>query len=265
MSTRFTTYIVSLLTPEEVLARPIGDYLSSNNVKSVSIFGVDGRLLSAADYFISAVEIDGIMTPGEVGCKLSHLHILKCIYNSSTLGLVFEDDVLPPGFAVFPVLDNLPTLSEDKSFILFLGGLDGTSSQYRMLGKPLQGSPLNIHKLHPLSSRWLLRTCCYLISPAAASALLKVHSKSSYRVDDWARILEYTNIDIYYTPLFRHPLSLSASQIEPERRKLFKSRLRYSRGPLLRVFVQVRSAFQLLYLLCLGYRPVLPGEGALGE
>jgi len=257
--------MVSLLTPEQALALPIGGYLTSNNIQSLLISGVDGRSMSAAEYFRLAFEIDGIMTPGEVGCKLSHLHILKCIYNGSTLGLVFEEDVLPPDFAVFPLLENMPALSADKNFILFLGGLDGTSSQYRMLGKPLQGSRLNIHKLHPLSSRWLLRTCCYLLSPAAASSLLKVHSKSSYRIDDWARILKYTNIEVYYTPLFRHPLSLSASQIEPERRMLFKSRLRYSRGPLSRFFSQVRSAFQLLYLLCLGYRPVLPAEGALGK
>lgn len=97
-----------------------------HEIENFKIFGVIGKQLSVGDYFDMAVAGKRrALTPGELGCSLSHIAALKDFINSDDeYAICFEDDAIER----FPI--DLEKLNEEiislqlkPCFFLSLGGI----------------------------------------------------------------------------------------------------------------------------------------------
>ncbi|EPR5449800.1 glycosyltransferase family 25 protein [Yersinia enterocolitica] len=187
---------------------------------------INGKELSAKDYFPLSKNPNyffnrkHIITPSEVGCRLSHKKAISdFIMNSQKEWLVvFEDDIkFDNNLVSFLEKINKMTLSDEV--IIHLGGQDGLSSYNRLFFK--KNEFINNFKIDTVRSfclRWLYRTCGYIVNRNAAKKLLQVHNTNTFVADDWSYIRKKTNIkNIYFINLVTHPIDLSSSSIEAER------------------------------------------------
>lgn len=207
-------YLISLKSNENLASTEIGKTLESAKV-DYKVKGVDGRKLNALDYFRLGVRDGLILTPSELGCKMSHQEALREIVSRNKSGVIFEDDIVAKDGVNFNHLCEQLSKLQDEKCIVFLGGLDGLSSIDRMFGKQVLGFDNKFFKLHYLNAPWLLRTCCYMVTVSAANALV-IEGVKNYRADDWALLLD-KSYSVYYYPLFKHPPDMTNSLIEPER------------------------------------------------
>jgi glycosyl transferase, family 25 len=94
-------YILTLQTSDQGSVQSKVRILSSSLGEIEVFHGVDGRELPAIEYYKFMVGARGyikhgqILTPGEVGCALSHVRMLQGFLNSSAqVVVIFEDDVI---------------------------------------------------------------------------------------------------------------------------------------------------------------------------
>ena len=94
-------YILTLQSSDQGSVQSKVRILSSS-LGEIEVFrGVDGRELPAIEYYKFMVGARGyikhgqILTPGEVGCALSHVRMLQEFLNSNAqIAVIFEDDVI---------------------------------------------------------------------------------------------------------------------------------------------------------------------------
>ncbi|EAW1148523.1 glycosyltransferase family 25 protein [Salmonella enterica] len=187
---------------------------------------IDGRKLLADEYFSlfkansSKLFGRGFLTPSELGCFLSHRKALSEFIMSDKQWLVIlEDDVIPN--------DNvreLPgaILSFNESSIYILGGQDGLKSFSRVvMGKETDKE--KIRKVLLGTYRWMYRTCCYCIDRKGAKNIIKLMNDQRFFSDDWSFIMKNANLkNLFYGNYFTHPVDLSSSSIEAERKFIAK-------------------------------------------
>jgi len=122
----------------------------------------------------------GDLTPGALGCALSHLQIWKELAarhgagdEESVAWLVLEDDCrFLPGFSAETLLSRLAEVPDDWE-IVFLGGLDTLG----MLPH-LQVTP-GVSHLYA----WFRQTTAYVLRPAGARAALEVCTPLMWQLD----------------------------------------------------------------------------------
>ncbi|WP_272668610.1 MULTISPECIES: glycosyltransferase family 25 protein [unclassified Providencia] len=181
---------------------------------------INGKEMSAHEYFCSykceASKINGrkFLTPSELGCFLSHKKVInEFLASKNDWLLVLEDDV-----NLINDLNKLTNKFEnlDHNSIYILGGQDGLSSFKKVLFKNQRnGTKKIIFGTH----RWIYRTCCYLIHKKAANNIFTLMNKYNFMADDWGFILKKTDIErIYYEEYFAHPIDITDSVIETERK-----------------------------------------------
>ena len=191
------------------------------------INAINGKNLLAKDYFPLSRNPNflfnrkHIITPSEVGCRLSHKNaITEFITNSKKEWLlVFEDDInFNEELISFLHKINSITSSSDD-ILIHLGGQDGLKSQNRLFFKEnLILNDIKINIVRPFCLRWLYRTCGYVINRRAAEKLLKTHNNYTFVADDWGYICKKSKIkNIFFNNLVIHPIDLSTSSIEAER------------------------------------------------
>lgn len=184
-----------------------------------------GKEILASDYFNYCSKYfekhKRLLTPGEVGCTLSHIDALKAFLDTSDdYALIFEDDVIGSDT---DITKTLKILSEEKKFngLFLLGGQEGLHYEKYILGKKINQTNISqqIYEIPKFSSKFLFRTCCYIVSRKFAEHILDFHKENFNVADAWFEILNNTEFSFYYCNIFKHPLDLAGSHIEKERSK----------------------------------------------
>jgi glycosyl transferase family 25 len=134
---------------------------------------------------------------------------------------VFEDDIVLREREFSTLLKHLELLPVDESKVIHLGGQEGIAQANRVLRLKKDGpEKLAMKRVFMPTVRWLYRTCGYLINRKAAEALIRAHNEHSFVADDWSFVLKKSGINgISYYDAVIHPLDLSNSTIEAERKK----------------------------------------------
>lgn len=189
----------------------------------VKIFGVDGRAMSASWYFALGVEKHSVpLSPAEVGCSLSHIEALRYFLASDKdAALVIEDDVLGLTSENRPLIDTLLQLVDSNEVVL-LGGLDGLSCKYDIMGR-LDDRMIGLWHIPRAMHHWMWRTCCYAIGREAAHRIVELQTAWMDKADNWKQFAAKSDIRILYLPIASHPVG-NASNIEDFRSGAFARR-----------------------------------------
>lgn len=187
--------------------------------------GVKGRELSVFEYYQHAVACqEKPLTPGELGCTLSHVAALKDFINSDEkYALVFEDDVTQIcDLDLDSIEENLNSLRLEECFFFSLGGIQlKINNRIRGEIQPFKFFNENVLKLHPLSIKDFSYAFAYILDKKMAYSLLKYH-EIPHVYDHWGELLEINSrVNFYATYLFDHPEINEieeSSTIEKERR-----------------------------------------------
>jgi len=231
--------------------RAVERFLDFNAVvqEPLHCFGVDGRELSAWSYFVRGVSgRRWPLTPGEVGCSLAHLDALKAFLASPDPFLtVYEFDAFVRD--EFEELAPLFAPYEGQPVVLHLGGQDGLMRRSRLFGKVVAHSPpVEVWRLARHSTRWLFRTCGYVVNREAAEIIARSYQRRLQRADDWGRLLSGHSCVFLFAPMVSHPLDLNRSRLEHERLQLYRPSF------LRRLLTRCRGLFTLALLKGSGHK-----------
>ncbi|MFJ0260113.1 glycosyltransferase family 25 protein [Acinetobacter baumannii] len=190
--------------------------------------GIKGKELTVKEYFDLAVATQKQpLSPGELGCTLSHMQALRdFITSNEKYALVLEDDaiqIMDIDLNQFKL--EVVNLNLQNCFFMSLGGIQLKVND-RIYGKiqPKKIYNKNILKLHPYSIADLSYTYAYVVDKEMAKVLLDYHHKP-HVCDHWDELYHfYPKINFYATFLFDHPEIIfhthSTSSIELERKLL---------------------------------------------
>lgn len=159
------------------------------------------------------------LTPGEIGCTLSHLKVYQNILdNNLDWACILEDDViLDERFNIF--IRNFQATGLNPEFLYILGGQDGLGEgQIIKSLKNIQivGEQKFVKTIR--SSAVIYRTCCYLMSASSAKKIINSSRKNFILADDWSYLVKNNIIkNIYLSNFVHHPLDLSKSNLQQER------------------------------------------------
>ncbi|OBU32394.1 hypothetical protein CTM93_20045 [Photobacterium phosphoreum] len=217
-------YIISLKKDVE-RRKEITCQLNKLNIKSNIIDAVNGKELSAINYFNNMKCCNSkfrgrrFLTPSELGCYLSHKKALsEFIKTDKDILVVLEDDVSLVNKNIFYDIKLAEEFILNNNSVFVLGGQDGLKSFKRVILK----KDINTNffkKVSRLSTRFIYRTCSYMINRTVALEILNLMDKYSFFIDDWNLIVNKTDAkNIYYAYWFSHPVDISNSTIEIERR-----------------------------------------------
>lgn len=224
-----------------------------HEIENFKIFGVIGKQLSVGDYFDMAVAGKRrALTPGELGCSLSHIAALKDFINSDDeYAICFEDDAIER----FPI--DLEKLNEEiislqlkPCFFLSLGGIQFkicNRVRGRYLDQTLGGQ--KIIQIDPDFLENLSYAYAYMVDRKMAQLLLQYHQTPQV-YDHWQELTEQnTAFTFYATYLFDHPVveksAMHLSYLEQERndcsmrRYRNRSSLRYWRRKFKKILLAV--------------------------
>ncbi|WP_333497670.1 glycosyltransferase family 25 protein [Kluyvera sp. CHPC 1.2972] len=219
-------YIISLQTDLE-RRKNIIERLNKISCPYEFIDAIDGRQLSTKEYYSKAKNPHywfnrrHIISPAELGCRLSHKKAIKSFLDctDSFWLVVLEDDVsFKNSFkTVINNLDSSTNISEP--LVIHLGGQEGIHCRNRVLSfSSFKINKQKYRKIFLPTARWLYRTCGYILNRPAAELLYNLHLTDSFLADDWVYILKKTKItNLGFYDCIEHPLDLSNSTIENER------------------------------------------------
>ncbi|MDM1284478.1 glycosyltransferase family 25 protein [Acinetobacter towneri] len=201
-------------------------FFQNGNLEYTKV-GVKGGELSAKEYFELAVKgRDKPLTPGELGCTLSHLAALKrFLETSDEFALILEDDAILKNDLSYQMLsDGLSKIDLPKNLLLSIGGIQMKECR-KVRGKFCEFSLLNkkVLKVVPDFYHRVNYTVSYIVDRKMAKTLLEYH-KPVRRADDWSYLYDFdTSSNILMTYLVDHPVvekgegNKSLSLIENER------------------------------------------------
>lgn len=217
---------------------------------AVCVKAIDGRKLDAKHYYSKItgefIRCGRLMSPAELGCTLSHIRALELFLESNTeKALIIEDDLIATDSDYAEVKRYVQYMSEHSLYIC--GGQDGLNSQKYLYGKALNNEK-TLFKLSAFSKRYVLRTCCYVVTRSVARHILAIHEDGPTIADNWGRICG-SEINVLFSTSFCHPLDMNLSHIESERhlrKKLsfWQKALRFE--SYYNLFLRVQKVFVLL-------------------
>lgn len=199
--------------------------------------GVKGTDLSAKAYFEQAVKgRETPLTPGELGCTLSHLQALNDFLSTQdSHALVFEDDaIIPDHVRLNLLIQEIIKLELPPKSLLSLGGIQMKESR-KVRGKCLTTFLFDQKVLEVIPDYYhrVNYTMAYIVDREMAEILVRYHNPLR-RADDWSYLYDYdNNVHLFMTYLIDHPIiskgenNKNLSLIESERvsqSKLNKSR-----------------------------------------
>ncbi|MBF7682338.1 glycosyltransferase family 25 protein [Acinetobacter sp. B5B] len=226
-----------LITIEEENSLRLQNFFSQSSFHKIrdefSFFGIIGNHLTVKEYFFRAVTNRLCpLTPGELGCALSHLSAIKdFLASDDEYAVIFEDDVTE----VLPVDLNqlehyIHELNLEQGFLLSLGGIQ-MEMCYRVRGKLLaqQLYGKNILKIDKDFLQHLFYAYAYVIDRKMARLLIEYHGEQPKTYDHWHPILEKDpSVHFYGTFIFDHPKMgddiVTKSYLEQERLQVYKAK-----------------------------------------
>ncbi|MCU4413733.1 glycosyltransferase family 25 protein [Acinetobacter sp. WU_MDCI_Axc73] len=190
-------------------------------------FGIIGKNLSVSQYFEMGVAgKNKAMTPGELGCTLSHLEALKDFLSTNEkYAIIFEDDVIERFEINFDDLENqIENLDLGENFFFSVGGIQmkicNRVRGYDLDKKLYQQKVLKVDKdfLDRLSYAY-----AYVVDQKMAKMLLEYHQIPRI-YDHWQQLVGMQeNFNFYVSFVFDHPIvesDNSLSYLERERNSL---------------------------------------------
>lgn len=215
--------------------------------------GVKGKELSVKEYFDLAIAAQKHpLSPGELGCTLSHMQALRdFIASDEKYALVLEDDAIQiMDIDLNQFESEVENLNLQDCFFMSLGGIQLKVND-RVYGK-IQVQKIhhkNILKLHPYSIADLSYTYAYIVDKEMAQVLLNYHHKP-HVCDHWDELYQFNSkVNFYATFLFDHPEIIthtsSTSSIEIER-KLLLEKNKVERN----IFEKFNRSFKKKWLKC---------------
>jgi glycosyl transferase, family 25 len=212
-------YILTMQSSDQDSVRSKVRILSSGLGEIAVFHGVDGRKLPAMEYYKFMVGARGyvkhgqILTPGEVGCALSHVRMLQEFLNSKAqVVVIFEDDVIIEKQSVDKLLRALQfTRSTDILVACNQRGLHG--DDFRAL--PLAGYN-ECYEVQKEDWTNVKRTCAYAVGRDAAKHILSVQSAELCLADDFQGLCP-ENGRLLFCDAFGHLETYEGSNIEIER------------------------------------------------
>ena len=200
----------------------------TNYDEFVQIEAVNGRDLSAKDYFEKTIEFGARnrrpMLPSELGCTMSHMKVLETFVNSDfDRALILEDDVLGTDSDIEAILTISRRLPEDC--VLICGGQDGLRTQQYQYGEKTDIP--GVYVVCNFAYRYVFRTCCYVVTKRSAQAIIDYQNAMLSLADKWSEFFKGTSIKIYYSNILAHPQELEQSHIEQDRAAFQKTGLRH--------------------------------------
>lgn len=172
-------------------------------------FGVVGNKLPVTEYFQLAVAQHVIpLSPGELGCTLSHVKALKdFIQSESDYALIFEDDVIQIDHVDLNAIESeVRSLDLNPCFFISLGGIREKIND-RIFGNFFEKKIFDkdVLKLHPFCIGYLSFAFAYLVDKEMARALVKYHQVPKV-YDHWNELYTMNNnVSFYAVDLFEHP------------------------------------------------------------
>lgn len=182
-------------------------------------FGVIGKNLSVSEYFQQGVAgKKKPMTPGELGCTMSHIAALKDFLSSDEeYAIIFEDDVIERFEVDFNELEEqVKRIGLTTPLFLSLGGIQMKICR-KVKGKYQPNFLLDQHvlKVDPFFYENLAYAYAYIVDREMAKILIDFH-RSPRVYDQWADlIISKKSINIYVSYIFDHP------EIENEKDKSY--------------------------------------------
>ena len=159
------------------------------------------------------------LTPGEIGCTLSHLMAYQDILdNDVEWACILEDDVfLDKRFKIF--INTFQATELNLESLYLLGGQNGLDeAQIIKSIKNIKNVGGQEFSKAIKSEQFVKRTCCYLISSVLAENLIKLSQTNFILADDWNYLVKNNVIKkIYLSEFVDHPLDLSKSHLQEER------------------------------------------------
>lgn len=170
-------------------------------------------------------------TPGEIGCTLSHLKAYQEVIDRGLeWACILEDDaILDERFKVF--IKNFDSNNLSAQDLYLLGGQNGFSDLQVIKSKKNRISIGRQSFSKTIKSeQFIYRTCCYLISASLASRFLELSECKFLLADDWDYLVKIKFIEeIYLSNFVDHPLDLSISNLEAER-KIERDKVHHASG-----------------------------------
>lgn len=202
-----------LLSIEDIESTRLHDFLAQSTFqherKNLKIFGIVGRQLSVNEYFNQAVAGKmRAMTPGELGCTLSHLEALKdFIRSDDDYAIIFEDDAIERFTVDFAQLEHeIRLMNLPECFFLSLGGIQlkiCNRVRGHLLSTNLLGQP--ILQIDPDFLENLSYAYAYVVDRSMAGLLLQYHQTPCI-YDHWQGLIEQKMpFTFYATFIFDHP------------------------------------------------------------
>lgn len=189
--------------------------------------GVKGGEMSAKQYFELAVKgRSHPLSPGELGCTLSHLEAMKQFLNSDEqLALVLEDDAIIPDELTLAVIEaELKKMSLPSNILFSLGGIQ--MKECRKVRGEIKQKFLSKSVLEVVPD-FFHRACyafAYVVDRSMAQTLLNYHTQIR-KADDWSYLYDFDqSVHLYMSFVVDHP------QIEPGESNTLLSHLELERS-----------------------------------
>lgn len=171
------------------------------------IFGVVGGSLPCKQYYEQAVVGRSMpLTPGELGCTLSHLQALKKFLSTEDrYALILEDDARTPDDLSLDQLKlELDKYNLPKNILFSLGGIQlKVSSKVR---GSLEKDFLNqkVIRVCPDFFHRVCSTFSYIVDRKMAQTLIDYHAPVR-RADDWSYLYDFdSSVHIFMTYIIDH-------------------------------------------------------------
>ncbi|HFT1527993.1 TPA: glycosyltransferase family 25 protein [Providencia stuartii] len=184
---------------------------------------VEGKLLPN-DYIININKLTKRykrdIGRNEIACADSHIAIYQnMIKENIEWAIIFEDDVI-----IDKKISQLITHEKsklNKMSIYILGGQDGLSSKDMIITSKkdniVVSDCLELKKTIA-SSKYIYRTCCYLIHVELARKIVEKRKTHFFLADDWDFLYKNKIINHFYiSDCVTHPIDLDDSVIQNER------------------------------------------------
>ncbi|MES2719729.1 MAG: glycosyltransferase family 25 protein [Pseudomonadota bacterium] len=179
-----------------------------------SIFdAIDKSSSSTAAAALGVRHIPKHMTPGEIGCALSHLSLYE--RNTDEHLLVLEDDVVPLTENPFDQESLLPALRDGE--VLILGVI--TKREWLGYRKTVKRLGIECMQLDYCSTLMLRGAFAYIVNARTAQSLAKLQKESLSVADAWSYFKKCQVLNSFIlAEIFEHPVTTTTqSNLETER------------------------------------------------
>lgn len=217
-------YLITTKPVDSIPIQRIQERLIKMNFQVTIIEGVKGAQLQAGDFFrmiqFWRAHTSRIMTPGELGCALSHhkaLTLAAAAEPSVSRHLILEDDFIASDEALQWISAACTKLR--PGLLLHFGGLEGSPSRlYRYIRSISPPDEFGLVEIDHRDMEYLKRTVAYAVDSLTARKLAELIQQTPYVVDDYAYAASKGAIsNIRFRWVISHPTDPTESAIEHER------------------------------------------------